>query len=138
MAGMASPGKASIAVTAERLTRTAVGLFALGALSVGVSGLVAEAMGRLWGAGFVAGDRVASFPAERCEALEAAHPGTSCLEAAALDRWADLVHHRVELGVLGLLALVVFVLTRRWGAALPRAVVPGTACLGFGAYAVWM
>jgi hypothetical protein len=135
---MASPGKAAFAVAAERAGRTAVGLFALGAVAVGVSGLVAEAMGRIWGAGFLAGEGVASFPAERCAALEAEFPGRGCWEAAALQRWDEIVKNRILLGVAGLLALVVFVRTRRWASALPRAVVPGIACLAFAGATVWL
>ncbi len=135
--GMASSGKASFALAAERAGRTVLGLFALGAVAVGVSGLVAEAMGRIWGAGFLAGERVASFPAERCAALEAQFPGHGCLDAAALQRWNETVQHRVLLGVVGLLALLAFGLTRRWGAT-HRAVVPGVACLAFSAASIWL
>ena len=91
---------------------------ALGALCVGLSGLLAEAFGRVVSPTFVAGDASGvTYTPDRCvdyyEYVPNAH---SCAEAAAVHHWGEVVESRVALGVLGLLALLALLAARRWTA----------------------
>jgi hypothetical protein len=80
----------------------------VGLLAVGVSGLLAELMGRLWGAAFVAGDtNGVTYTPGRCAEYLEYFPGRSCGAAAALHHWGEVVDYRVAAGVLGLLTLLV-------------------------------
>lgn len=89
--------------------RPAVGLAAVGAIAVGLSGLLSELFGRLWGAGFVSGDRPGvAYTAARCTVLQTPYPGLDCAQAAAAHHWGEVVEYRVALGVLGLVLLLVW------------------------------
>lgn len=89
--------------------RPAVGLAAVGAIAVGLSGLVSELFGRLWGAGFVSGDLPGvAYTAARCAVLQTPHPGLDCAQAAAAHHWGEVVEYRVAFGVLGLVLLIVW------------------------------
>ena len=103
------------AVAAE-LARAAVLLGGVGLVAIGASGLVAELLGRLFGAGFVAGDLPGvTYTAQRCaEYLEYFPDAGGCAQAAALHHWGEVVEYRVAVGVLGLLVLGGFLLWRRW------------------------
>lgn len=91
------------------LLRPATGLTALGLVAVGVSGLVAEGMGRIWGADFVSGDLPgASYTPARCSDFAEYFPGRDCLTAAALHHWGEVVDYRVAAGVVGLLLLLLY------------------------------
>jgi len=88
---------------------------AVGAVALGVSGGISELFGRVFGAGFVAGDRsgVTYTPARCADYFEYfPHAGT-CAQAAALHHWGEVVVDRVALGVLGLIALAVGLAIRR-------------------------
>lgn len=87
----------------------------LGLLAVGASGLLAEVFGRLFGAGFVAGDAPGvTYTPERCaDYFEYFPHASSCADAAALHHWGEVVTSRVAAGVLGLVALLVLWLARR-------------------------
>jgi hypothetical protein len=102
------------AVAAE-LAGTAVLLGGVGLVAIGVSGLVAELLGRLLGPGFVAGDLPGvTYTPERCaEFLEYFPDAGGCERAAALHHWGEVVEYRVAAGVLGLLVLGAFLLWRR-------------------------
>ena len=78
-------------------------------ITVGVAGLVAEVMGRIWGPAFVAGDTPGvTYTAARCAQYLAISPRAhGCAEAAATDHWGEVVMSRVGAGVLGLIALMV-------------------------------
>ena len=104
----------STAVVAE-LGTTAVLLGGVGLVAIGVSGLVAELLGRLFGPGFVAGDLPGvTYTPERCaEFLEYFPDAGGCEQAAAIHHWGEVVEYRVAAGVLGLLVLGAFLLWRR-------------------------
>lgn len=91
-------------------------LGAVGLVAIGLSGGLAELMGRLWGARFVAGDTDGvTYTAARCADFQEYFPGHSCAGAAALHHWGEVVDYRVAAGVLGLMALGGYVLARRVG-----------------------
>jgi hypothetical protein len=105
-----------LAVVAE-LARAAVLLAAVGLVAIGASGALAELLGRLFGAAFVAGDLPGmTYTPQRCaEFLEYFPDAGSCAQAAALHHWGEVVEYRVAAGVLGLLVLGAFVVWRRRG-----------------------
>ena len=86
-----------------------------GLLAIGLSGLVAEVFGRLYGAAFVAGDAPGvTYTADRCaDYFEYFPHARDCADAAALHHWGEVVESRVSVGVLGALALLVLWLVRR-------------------------
>lgn len=86
----------------------------LGAVAVGVSGLVAAAMRAAWGAAFVSGDtNGVAYTAARCADYVGFFPGRSCEQAAALHHASEVVFDRVGLGALGVLALIALAVARR-------------------------
>lgn len=87
----------------------------LGALALGVSGLVSEVLGRVFGAGFVAGDaNGVTYTSARCaDFLEYFPRAATCEVAASQHHWGEVVEYRVALGVLALLALAGWALLRR-------------------------
>lgn len=110
--------------------RPAVGLAAIGAIAVGLSGVLSEVFGRLWGAGFVSGDLPgAAYTAARCAVLQAPYPGLDCAQAAAEHHWGEVVEGRVFLGAVGLVLLALWRI-------LPRDVpLPAGLAAGLGAAA---
>lgn len=111
--------------------RPLVGLAAVGAIAVGVSGAISELFGRIWGAGFVAGDLPGvAYTAARCAVLQAPYAGLDCAQAAAEHHWGEVVEYRVVLGVLGLVLLLVWRLLPR-EAVLPAGLAPSLAAAAF-------
>lgn len=94
---------------------TAVLLGAIGALAVGLSGVLAEVIRLFGGARSLAGvapDRVLS--ASDCARWLAANPAAhGCREAAVADWASEAVSYRIAVGVLGALALLAFRWLRR-------------------------
>ena len=88
----------------------------MGLLTLGLSGALSEAFGRIFGAGFVAGDPsgVTYTPARCDDYFEYFPTAGSCGEAAALHHWGEVVEGRVLAGILGLLALLGFLFARRF------------------------
>jgi len=118
----------------------------VGLLAVGLSGLLAELLGHLYGPAFVAGDAPGvTYTAERCaDYFEYFPNATNCAAAAAEHHWGEVVTGRVAVGVLGLLALLVLWAARatsrlgsrpwtppRLAVAVPLAVAFLAAGLGF-------
>jgi hypothetical protein len=103
------------AAVVGELGRAAVLLGAVGLVAIGVSGALAELLGRLFGPAFVAGDLPGvTYTTQRCaEFLEYFPEAGSCAQAAALHHWGEVVEYRVAAGVLGLLVLGAFLLWRR-------------------------
>jgi hypothetical protein len=89
----------------------------VGLLVIGVSGLLAELAGRVFGAHLVAGDGTGvTYTAQRCaEYLRLAPAAPTCSRAAELHHWGEVVEYRVAAGILGLLALALYALARRVG-----------------------
>ena len=122
-------------------------LGALGAIAVGVSGLIAAAM-RLAGASnqFVAGGQsTANLSRSDCARWLGADPRAQSCAQAALNDWAwETVAYRIAFGVLGLVAFGLFmILRRRWShargwAPLPATVVDTIGATVFGLGALWL
>lgn len=130
---------------ARRVISTAWVLAAIGALAVGVSGLIAAVIRGAGGARAlvdVAPGQVLS--ASDCVRWLAADPGAhSCRDAALSDWAAETVYYRIAFGILGALALLAFGLLRRrpsqalrW-AALPATVSNTIAATAFAAAGCW-
>lgn len=111
--------------------RPGVGLAAVGAIAVGLSGILSELFGRLWGAGFVSGDLPGvAYTAARCAVLQSPYPGLDCAQAAAAHHWGEVVEYRVLLGAIGLMLLVLWrILPRR--VPLPAGLTPSLAAAAF-------
>jgi hypothetical protein len=109
-------------------------------LAAGVSGVIAEVLGRLGSPEFVAGDRNGvTYTAARCaEYLHLAPGAHSCAQAAAIDHWGELALGREGAGVLGVLGLLAWLLARRAAlrATPPVPVVTAVLSVAFGAGAV--
>jgi hypothetical protein len=88
----------------------------VGTLTLGLSGGLSEAFGRIFGAGFVAGDPSGvTYTAARCDDYFEYFPNAaSCGDAAALHHWGEVVEGRVAAGVLGVLALLTLLFARRF------------------------
>jgi hypothetical protein len=114
------------------LVRPLTLLAAVGLVAVGLSGAIAEVMGRVWGASFVAGDLPGTtYTPARCAYFQEYFPSGSCLDSAAQHHWGEVVQYRVAAGVLGLLLLVVWrLLPKR--RPLPRGILTTTAVCVFG------
>jgi hypothetical protein len=97
------------------LLRAATVLGATALVAIGVSGMVAELFGRLFGARFVSGDLPGTTytPARCADFLEYFPRAGSCAHAAELHHWGEVVEYRVAAGVLGLLVLGAYALWRR-------------------------
>jgi len=97
------------------LLRAATLLGAIALVAIGVSGLIAELFGRVFGARFVSGDLPGTtYTADRCaDFLEYFPRAGSCAHAAELHHWGEVVEYRVVAGVLGLLVLGGYALWHR-------------------------
>jgi len=122
--------------------RSAAGIAGVGLVAIGLSGLVAEALGRLASPDFVAGDLPGvTYTAQRCAEFLALQPDArgDCAKAASLHHWGEVVEYRVAAGLLGLLVLAAWALARRGRPAtdvLPRGLVPAVVVALFGVAAV--
>lgn len=114
------------------LLRPVTLLAAVGLVAIGVSGALAEVMGRVWGPSFVAGDLPGTtYTPERCAYFQEYFPSGSCLASAAQHHWGEVVQYRVAAGVLGLALLVVWrLLPRR--RPLPHGILATTTVGVFG------
>jgi hypothetical protein len=99
---------------------------AVGALALGLSGLLVELFGAAFGYAFVAGDAPGvTYTPERCaDYYEYLPTARSCAEAAAFHHFGEVAQYREAAGVLGLLALLVFLAARRWSVLRDRSWMP--------------
>lgn len=130
---------------ARRVFTTALLLGGIGAVAVGVSGLLAAVI-RLVGGTRALVDVPAGqvLSASDCARWLAADPGAhSCRDAALSDWAAETVGYRIALGVLGALVLMAVRVLRRHGsspsrgATLPPVVSDTIAVTAFGATGCW-
>lgn len=97
---------------------------AVGLVAIGVSGVLAQVLGWLFGPAFVAGDLPwVRYTPQRC--AELGHPGQGCLDAVVRDHFGEVVGMRLAAGVLGLLVLGGYALVRRRLGAARVTPVPG-------------
>jgi hypothetical protein len=104
---------------------------AIGLLAIGLSGLVAWGAGAAFGKSFVSGDAPGvTYTASRCaEYHEYAPSEPTCAKAAMSHHFSEVVGYRLDTGILGLLALGVWLAAmrlrrRRETAAAPYDVLP--------------
>lgn len=111
---------------------------AIGLIAIGVSGAVAEVLGRIFGPAFVSGDLPwVRYTPERCAELQRYFPGRSCLNAAVMDHWGEVVVFRVAAGAAGLLLLGAYALVRRRVRAAGLGARPGlVAVAGLAVYGI--
>ena len=90
-------------------------LGSIGLVAIGLSGLVAEAMGRAFGPLFVAADGIGvTYTPERCADFIRLVPGAAdCASAAIEHHYGEIVESRLTAGVLGLLGAGMAFLLRR-------------------------
>lgn len=109
---------------------------AIGLIAIGISGTISELLGRIFGPAFVSGDLPwVRYTSHRCAELQSYYPGRSCLTAAALDHWGEVVQGRVAAGVLGLMVLGGYALACRRRSPEPMlrpAVVPVAGMTAYG------
>ncbi len=133
-------------VMVQAIVASAWFLGAIGAIAVGVSGVVAAGLRTLGGAAFIADTRpTGTLSASDCARWLSLYPGAhSCHQAAVADWAVETVYYRLALGALGVLALAAFVVVkRRWTrtggwTTLPTTVVDTIAVTAFGAGGVWL
>ena len=125
----------------RQLVLAAMLLGGIGLTAIGVSGLVAAAVGAAFGERFVSGDTAGvTYTPERCAELrEYAPQARTCEEAATTHHFGEVVDYRLAAGVLGLLALGLWSLLRRRRqddpGLLPAGLVAGIGAAAFGAAA---
>ncbi len=132
-------------VVARQLLMTALLLGGIGAVAVGVSGLVAELVRLLAGAQVLVAPRPGTaLAAADCARWLAADPGAHTCRDAAVADWVDeVVGYRIAMGALGLVALGAFAWLRRrspgssgW-TTLPSTVGNTLALTGFAVAGLW-
>jgi hypothetical protein len=127
---------------ARQVLGSAVLLGSVGAIAVGLSGVLAAIFRAIGGARFVVGDASSgALTGVDCARWLHAEPHSTTCAAAAVSDWSfEVIWYRIALGVLGILALVVArrVLGGRAGRLLPRQVNDTIAVTLFLAAAVVM
>jgi hypothetical protein len=121
-------------------------LGAIGAIAVGVSGLVNAVLEWIGGSTFVVDISSHTYlPPSDCARWLAQNPGAHTCYQAALSDWAgEVVMYRVAVGLVGLAALAGYVvLRRRWTrrhlfATLPASIVDTVAATVFGLSGLWL
>jgi hypothetical protein len=120
--------------------RSALALGGLGAVAVGLSGLLAWFVGGVWGQRvLVQNPSAADLTTTNCARWIGLHPHAADCSVAAMNDWyGEVIFYRIAVGVLGVAALSAYaVLRRRVGSAhrplLPRSVLD---TIGAGAFFV--
>lgn len=114
----------------------------IGLCGIGLSGLVSVGLGTVFGKSFIAGDAPGvTYTAARCAEYLSFHPeARSCAAAATAHHFDEVVGYRQDLGVLGLIGIVVLLVLRRRGflgrwlglGPLPRSFPPTVSTALFG------
>jgi hypothetical protein len=99
----------------HELLGAAVRLAIAGLIAIGLSGILAGAMGIAFGKSFVSGDSpTPSYSRSRCaDYLEYEPKAHSCEEAATLHHFGETVWYRAAAGVAGVALLGLYLLARR-------------------------
>jgi hypothetical protein len=108
---------------------------AAGLIAIGLSGLVANVFGSIWGWSFVAGDPAGlTYSPQRCaEYLTVAPDAGNCQSAALVDHYSEVVDQRVLAGVVGVVVVLAYVWWRRHGGVpASQLLVGGVAVVSFG------
>lgn len=126
----------------RRAVASGVLLAAIGAVAIGISGVIAGVIRAIGGAGAVADAGRSPLSATDCARWLAIYPGAgSCRAAATADWAAEATYYRIAVGVLGVLAVAVIAGLRRRGrlsiGLLPRIVVDSIAAAAFTGAAAW-
>jgi hypothetical protein len=141
LVGAGLPVTAVVSRMLRPLLLAAAGLAAAGMLAVGASGVIAGVFRATLGDRFVAGDLPGvSYTAARCaDFFEYAPSARTCLDAAASHHADEVVVDRIAIGVLGVIALAVYLALRRsWAGSvrvdggLPAGFAPGIGTALFG------
>ena len=117
-------------LTLGSVARTLWLMSGIGFLAIGISGVVAEVFGEVWGQAFVAADLPGvTYTPARCAQYAQLAPGhATCEQAATAHHFGEVVQYRVAAGLLGLLVLLAYggwvALLRRRGRS--TALVPAT------------
>ena len=100
---------------AVQLVLAAVRLAAIGLIAVGISGVLAWAMGSIAGRTFVAGDPPGvAYTAARCrDFLEYVPHAHTCAQAATVHHFGEIVWYRTAAGILGGLVLAALTWVQR-------------------------
>jgi hypothetical protein len=118
-------------------------LAAIGAVAVGISGIVAAVIRAIGGSAAVSDTGSQILTPADCARWLSADPGAhTCRDAAVSDWAAEAVFYRIGLGLIGVLALVVLLVLRRRMTdrpvrMLPPAVVHTVGATAFAVATVW-
>jgi hypothetical protein len=128
---------------ATELALSAIRLVAVGLIALGISGIVAWALGVAAGKAFVAGDPPGvTYTAARCRDLfEYVPHARSCAQAATAHHFDEVVWYRIAAGALGCLAFLATAWARRRRVPRdlqPEAFVPTVAATVFGIAGIWL
>lgn len=135
-----------VSIVVRHMASTGLFLGSLGAIAVGISGVLAAAMRQVAGSEFVVDrPRASTLRASDCSRWLAARPLTHNCAVAAQADWVDeTIWYRVGIGVLGVVALLAFLAIRRripragrWG-LLPSPVINAVGAAAFGGAGLWL
>ncbi|MEO6886373.1 MAG: hypothetical protein ABI232_08840 [Jatrophihabitantaceae bacterium] len=103
-----------VRILGAQAVRTGFVLGAIGAVAVGVSGAIAGLIYWIGGAGAIAPiPRAADLTASNCARWTGLVRGLDCRHAALSDWAAETIWYRVALGLIGVIALLTYRVTRR-------------------------
>lgn len=99
----------------EALGTSLLGLAAIGFISIGLSGVLALGIGAVAGKDFIAGDLPGvTYTPQRCGDFLRFHPEAgNCATAATAHHYDEVVYQRLDVGILGLMALAAYFAARR-------------------------
>jgi HAAS len=120
----------------ESLGTTLLGLAAVGFIAIGLSGVLSSGFGAVAGKDFVSGDLPGvTYTPQRCGDFLRFHPEAgTCEDAATAHHYDEVVFQRLDVGILGLLALAAYFAARRFRHArrLPAVFAPTIGAALFG------